>query len=54
MQDALGLVQDFHHGQDPFIETLLLYALGSIIEREEYRHRVLRIRLVEQWLALRG
>ena len=37
VQDAPGLVQSFQHGRDPLVETLPLYALSSIIEREEYR-----------------
>ena len=53
-QDAPGLVQDIHHRRDPFVETPPLYALGSIVEREESRRWVLGIHPVEQRLTSRG
>ena len=54
MQDAPSLVQDIHHSRDPSIETLLLYALGSIIEREESRRWVLGIHPLERQLTPLG
>ena len=54
MQDAPSLVQDIHHSRDPFIETLPLYALGSIVEREESRRWVFRSHRLEQQLTPRG
>ena len=42
-QDDPGLIQDTHHRRDPFVKTPPLYALGSIVEREESRHWVLGI-----------
>ena len=53
-QDAPGLVQDIHHSRDPFIETLPLYALGSIIEREENQRWIWRIHPLEQRPTPRG
>ena len=34
---TMGMVQSIQHGRDPIVKTLLVHALGAIVEGEDHR-----------------